>query len=130
MVKIEHIAIWTSDLERLKHFYTHYFQARPGSKYHNSKTGFESYFLSFSSGARLEIMHRPTVTGERSDGGVQTLGYAHISFSVGSQEQVDALTDRLRRDGYAVLDGPRLTGDGYYESQVSDPDGNRVEITT
>jgi lactoylglutathione lyase len=130
MVKIEHIAIWTSDLERLKHFYTHYFQAKPGSKYHNSKTGFESYFLSFSSGARLEIMHWPSLASGQSDNEGPAQGYAHISFSVGSQELVDALTNQLRQDGYAVLDGPRRTGDGYYESQVTDPDGNRVEITT
>jgi lactoylglutathione lyase len=129
MVKIEHIAIWTNDLERLKHFYTHYFQAKPGSKYHNPKTGFESYFLSFSSGARLEIMHRPGLASRPSDGEGPTQGYAHISFSVGSQELVDVLTSRLHQDGYVVLDGPRQTGDGYYESQVADPDGNRVEIT-
>jgi lactoylglutathione lyase len=128
-LKIDHIALWTGDLERLKDFYIQYFQATPGRKYHNLETGFQSYFLSFASGTRLEIMRMPTVSGESRDERQHSLGYAHISVSVGSKEQVEALTSRLRQDGYVVLDGPRLTGDGYYESQVADPDGNRVEIT-
>jgi len=129
MAVIEHIAIWTDDLERLKDFYAHYFQAAPGQKYHNPRTDFQSYFLSFSAGARLEIMQMPGVTGSGRNEQKQYHGYAHLSLSVGSKEQVDILTDRLRRDGYTVLDGPRRTGDGYYESQVTDPDGNRIEIT-
>jgi len=56
-------------------------------------------------------------------------GYAHIAFSVGNQQAVDTLTARIRKDGYIVASGPRVTGDGYYESCVLDPDGNRVEIT-
>ena len=44
-------------------------------------------------------------------------------------ELVDQLTSRLRDAGYPVLEGPRRSGDGYYESVVLDPDGNRVEIT-
>jgi lactoylglutathione lyase len=51
-----------------------------------------------------------------------------VAISVGSRDHVDELTARLRQDGYPVLDGPRRTGDGYYESVVLDPDGNRVEI--
>ena len=128
-MKIEHIAIWTRELERLKDFYTQYFQANAGQKYHNPRTGFQSYFLTFSSGARLEIMHLPGLSVGLSATDQPAEGYAHLSFSVGSKELVDELTSRLRQDGYRVLDGPRLTGDGYYESQVADPDGNRLEIT-
>jgi hypothetical protein len=36
-VHIEHVAIWTTNLERLKVFYELYFQARAGKKYHNPK---------------------------------------------------------------------------------------------
>ena len=43
--------------------------------------------------------------------------------------QVDALTGRLQSDGYRVTGLPRWTGDGFYESVILDPDGNRVEIT-
>jgi lactoylglutathione lyase len=56
-------------------------------------------------------------------------GYTHLAFSVGSKAEVNALTARLQGDGYQVVSNPRRTGDGYYESCVLDPDGNRVEIT-
>jgi len=54
---------------------------------------------------------------------------AHLAISVGSKEKVDELTEKLRADGYTVAGNPRLTGDGYYESVVFDPEGNRIEIT-
>jgi lactoylglutathione lyase len=126
---IEHVAIWTKSLERLKAFYETYFQARAGDKYVNPGKQFESYFLTFSSGARLELMQMPTIPESLNDIEAQFTGYIHLAFSVGSEEQVDALTARLQKDGYRVVDGPRHTGDGYYESCVLDPDGNRVEIT-
>ena len=126
---IEHIAIWTKNLEQLKEFYTHYFQAEAGRKYLNPDKGFESTFLTFSSGARLELMSMPTIPESLSAPEAQFTGLIHMAFSVGSREQVDNLTARLRQDGHRILDGPRQTGDGYYESVVLDPDGNRVEIT-
>jgi lactoylglutathione lyase len=126
---IEHVAIWTRNLEQLKAFYETYFQARASDRYVNPGKQFESYFLTFSSGARLELMRRPTVPESLDDVETQFTGYIHLAFSVGSQEQVDALTAQLQEDGYRVVDGPRRTGDGYYESCVLDPDGNRVEIT-
>jgi lactoylglutathione lyase len=128
-MKIEHVAIWTADLETLKDFYIRYFQGVSGNRYTNPNTGFQSYFLSFGTDARLEIMSMPSVSGSSVNGLTQHLGLAHISFSVGTQEAVDRLTQELAEDGYPVLDGPRWTGDGYYESQVVDPDGNRIEIT-
>jgi lactoylglutathione lyase len=127
---IEHIAIWTKNLEQLKSFYETYFQARAGNKYINPDKQFESYFLTFPSGdARLELMRMPTIPESLNDTEVQFTGYIHLAFSVGSEEGIDALTTRLREDGFQVIDGPRHTGDGYYESCVLDPDGNRVEIT-
>lgn len=126
---IEHLAIWTLDLERLKRFYETYFQATAGVKYLNPRTQFESYFLSFTSGSRLEIMQMPGIPPSKNAIEAQFTGYIHMAFAVGSKEQVDAMTDRLQQDGYRVMDGPRTTGDGYYESSVLDPDGNRLEIT-
>ena len=126
---IEHVAIWTKNLERLKTFYETYFQAQAGEKYVNPTKQFESYFLSFAAGARLELMARPDIPASRDDVEAQFTGYIHLAISVGSKEQVDALTRRLQQDGYGVIDGPRRTGDGYYESVVLDPDGNRIEIT-
>ena len=124
---IEHIAIWTQQLEALKTFYETYFAARADQKYTNPKTHFESYFLTFDAGPRLELMQRPDIEGPQAV--QQQVGYAHLAFSVGSKEEVDQLTQRLAEDGYQVVSGPRTTGDGYYESVVLDPDGNRVEIT-
>ena len=126
-MRIDHAAVYVTDLDKARDFFIRYFDARCGSLYHNPKTGFSSYFLSFSDGARLEIMTLDSLKpGSRAE---VAAGYAHIAFSVGSREGVDELTARLRDDGYAVISGPRVTGDGYYESAVLDGEGNRIEIT-
>ncbi len=128
-MKIEHVAIWTHDLERLRGFYETYFGGTAGAKYHNPRTDFHSYFLTFESGARLEIMQMPNIPTSKNDVQKQFTGLIHMAFSVGSEEAVNQLTEGLRRDGFPILDGPRRTGDGYYESVSLDPDGNRIEIT-
>ena len=128
MTNIHHIALWTHDLERSKAFYTKYFALPCNEQYINSTTGFRSYFVGDPSGTRLELMAQsegPAAGAARGHG----LGWAHIALSVGSAASVRALTDRLRRDGYAVVSAPRVTGDGYFESVIEDPDGNRVELT-
>jgi lactoylglutathione lyase len=126
-MRIEHVAIWTADLARCKQFYTSYFGATAGPHYLNPAKGFESCFLSFADGARLEAM-TTTLSLVESAPGAQRLGLTHLAISAGSERAVDALTQRLRNDGIVVVDGPRRTGDGYYESVVLDPDGNRIEI--
>ena len=128
-MRIEHVAVWTKDLECLKAFYEKYFEARSGSKYTNEQKGFESCFLEFASGARLELMSMPGIPETKDDRFTQFTGFIHIAISTGSKAQVDALTRRLQTDGFTIVDGPRTTGDGYYESVVFDPDGNRIEIT-
>lgn len=129
VIRIEHIALWTEDIERLTHFYAKYFNATAGQGYVNTSKGFESRFLSFEGGARLEVMSSSTMEPVRHAPGAQRMGLTHLAVSVGSEAAVDELTKRLRDDGYEALDGPRHTGDGYYESVVLDPDGNRIEIT-
>lgn len=126
-MRIEHIALWTDKLEDLKNFYTTYFGASAGSLYHNPGKKFSSYFLSFGSGARLELMHRPEVEQDRQS--EFSKGFTHLAISVGSEAAVDQLTDTIRKAGYTVAGEPRRTGDGYYESVIVDPDGNYVEIT-
>ena len=127
-MKIEHVALWTNDLERAKTFYCTYFGGQPNDKYVNGARQFSSYFLTFSGGARLELMQKPGLQSS-SQAENNAAGYVHLAFSTGSREAVDQLTNRLRRDGHPVLGEPRTTGDGYYESVVADPDGNLVEIT-
>ncbi len=127
-MKINHIALYTKDLEKSKEFYEKYFGGTANSKYNNPKTGLQTYFLSFSgSDVRLEIMTRPELT-DREDT-VMNTGFIHIAFSVGSKDKVDSLTKKLVESGFECLSGPRTTGDGYYESVIVDLDGNLVEIT-
>lgn len=126
---IEHIALWTNDIEHCKEFYVRYFQASAGPLYINPAKGFESCFLSFPDGARIEVMRTTSIAPVVLEPGAQRMGLTHFAISTGSEQLVDDLTSRLKSDGYQVLDGPRRTGDGYYESVVLDPDGNRVEIT-
>ncbi|OCL25701.1 hypothetical protein U472_15345 [Orenia metallireducens] len=128
-MRIEHIAIWTNQLERLKDFYVKYFNAKAGDKYTNSTKKFESYFLSFDKGCRLEIMHKPSIPENLNDIQEQYMGLIHFAISVGSKNKVLSITERLREDGYEIIGEPRTTGDGYFESVILDPDGNRVEIT-
>ena len=127
-MRIEHIAIWTRDLDRLRDFYIAYFGATANELYKSSRRPFESYFLTFAAdgGARLELMKLPQLL---EPAGPEAVGYAHIAVAVGSRAAVDALTAKLRDAGCPILSEPRLTGDGYYESTIGDPDGNTVEIT-
>ena len=127
VMRIEHVAMYVNDLEAARAFFADYLDGVSNSGYHNQKTGFRSYFLTFGDGARLELMNRPGMTdGEK---GPARTGYIHIAFSVGSREKVDSLTQRLREAGFQVISGPRTTGDGYYESCVVGIEGNQIEIT-
>lgn len=128
-MKIEHIAFWVEDLEKAKDFYQTYFGMIASDRYHNPTKSFTSYFLSFKEGgARIELMHRPDIVSQTGQRGLIT-GITHLAISVGSKEQVDQLTERLRTDSFTIAGEPRTTGDGYYESVVLDTEGNLVEIT-
>lgn len=126
-MKIEHIAIYVNDLEAARDFFIRYLGGNSNDGYHNAKTGFRSYFISFEDGARLEIMNKPELSDLEKE--LNRTGYAHIAFSLGSKEAVDSLTDRLKNDGYEVVSGPRTTGDGYYESCIIAIEGNQIELT-
>ena len=128
-MRIEHIALWTHDLERCRQFYVSYFGALAGETYVNAQKGFVSCFLSFTDGARIELMKTSELSPVVIEAGAERMGLTHFAIALGSERLVDALTQRLKDDGYPVLDGPRRTGDGYYESVVLDPEGNRIEIT-
>ncbi|MFN8209847.1 MAG: VOC family protein [Bacteroidales bacterium] len=126
-MRIDHIAIWVKDLEIMKEFYSGYFNMHAGEKYLNESKGFSSYFLSSGEeGSRLELMNRPGLADRCPD----SFGYTHIAISVGSREEVDRITEILRKDNFTIASLPRITGDGYYESVILDPEGNLVEITS
>lgn len=127
-MKIEHIAIWTLNLEKMKNFYLEFFDLKSNEKYYNLKKKFSSYFLKFEKGARIELMHRPDISEfiEKSE---SKLGITHFAISVGSKERVDSITELIKKNGFRIVGEPRTTGDGYYESVIADPEGNLIEIT-
>lgn len=127
-LRIEHVAVWARDLERLREFYVSALGGESGSLYVNQRTGFRSYFVSFHGGARLELMSLPGDSSQEDGGGGNALGYAHVAFQLSSREAVDSMVAGLESQGVEVLGRPRLTGDGYYEAVVADPEGNRIEL--
>lgn len=128
---LEHVAIWTNNLEQLRRYYMDYFDAVFNDKYVNDQKQFESYFLSFASGARLELMRRPGIPAVTENAvSTQYLGIIHLAFGVSSRAEVDAKAEQLKSAGFEIVSGPRVTGDGYYEFETLDPDNNRIEVTT
>ena len=126
-MKIEHIAMYVKNLEAARDFFIRYFEGTSNNGYHNINTGFRSYFITFDDGARLEIMQKPQMTDSEKDD--SRTGYIHIAFSVGSKKKVDDLTAKMKEDGFEILSGPRITGDGYYESCIVALEGNLIEVT-
>jgi lactoylglutathione lyase len=121
-VTIDHIALRVRDLEAMRQFFERWFEARASARYENPAKGFSSYFLSFQAGARLELVHHR----DQTESG---LGGSHLAFGLGSREEVNRRAEEFQRAGFRVLDGPRQTGDGYWEAVVEDPEGNRIELT-
>ena len=129
-MKVVHIGIYVQDIKKVADFYTKYFKGTLSQPaYHNPKKNFTSHFISFESGAKLDVMHQPSIPIVKKEPNDQFIGFIHISFSVGSKENVDKLAHQLKEDGYDIIDGPRTTGDGFYEACVLDPENNRVEFT-
>lgn len=127
---LEHAAVWTNDLEKLKDYYCLYFGGIANKKYTNTQKKFSSYFLTFSGGARLEIMSMEGIPANENDTvKSQHLGFIHLAFGVATMEEVDAKARELKAAGFPILSGPRKTGDGYYEFETLDPDNNRLEVT-
>lgn len=122
---IDHIAIWVEDLEKMREFYCKYFDGVSNQKYENKIKGFESYFISFDGATRIELMKRKDIEERIYK---EILGLAHLAFKVGSKKKVNELTEIFRKDGYKIIGEPRTTGDGYYESVILDPEGNRIEL--
>lgn len=126
-MKIEHAAMYVNNLEAVRDFFVNYLCGKSNDGYQNKTTGFRSYFISFDGGTRLEIMNKPQL--DDAEKSANRTGYAHLAFSAGSKDAVDKLTERLKKDGFEVLSGPRTTGDGYYESCIIGIENNLIEIT-
>lgn len=127
-MRIEHVALWVADIDRVCAFYERFFGARIGPLYENPAKGFTSRFLSIAEGARIEVMHTTRLSPVEHAAGAQRMGLTHLALKLDSEAAVDQVTAAIRAAGHEVLDGPRRTGDGYYESVVLDPEGNRVEL--
>ena len=123
--RVEHVAIWVRDLERVREFYVAKLGASSGARYHNPTTGFSSYFVSFGEGCRIELMQRADVAARPE---ARTAGYAHLSLTLGGRAEVDRAVASLRQQGVAIESEPRTTGDGYYEAVILDPEGNPIEL--
>ena len=124
-IRLEHVALWVQDLERMREFYVTKLGGRSGARYHNPRTGLTSYFITFGEGCRIELMHAASVQPKHAE---STAGYAHVAFALGGRQAVDAVVAALKEQGVAIESGPRTTGDGYYEAVILDPEGNQVEL--
>lgn len=125
-MKINHIGIWVKDLENMKLFYEKYFHAQSNEIYVNKKKQFKSYLLTLDDFCKIELMSKEEIVEIPDE---LFSGYTHIAVSLGSKDEVNALTEQLRKDGYIIASEPRITGDGFYESVIKDPEGNLIELT-
>ena len=140
MPHIDHAAIWVADLDSARDFYSHWFNGHSNGLYENPRTGLRTYILHFTDDpreerrTRLELMSRPDVAAPDAPADVAAPaertgpGLAHVSFSLPGRDDVDRLAADMAEAGVRLVDGPRQTGDGYYEAVVLDPEGNRVEL--
>ena len=126
-MKIEHIALYVDHLEEARDFFVTYLGGTSNAGYVNESKGFRSYFITFSDGARLELMNEKDV--KPTDKRERKLGYTHLAFSLGSKEKVDEITDKLIKAGFDKISGPRTIGDGYYESCMFGFEDNVIELT-
>ena len=124
-LSIEHVALWSNDIERLRQFYETHFGAQAGELYRSRNQPLLSYFLTFGGDARLEIMTSPKIEAHQTG---RRVGLAHFALRVGSREHVNQLVEKLRQEKVVIAGEPRLTGDGYYEATILDPDGNSIEL--
>jgi lactoylglutathione lyase len=121
-VQIDHVALRVHDLEAMRRFFERWFGATASTRYENPSKGFASYFLSFSSGPSLELIHNDSQTSAG-------FGPSHLAFRLSSREAVNQQAAAMQEAGSILLDGPRLTGDGHWEALLADPEGNHIELT-
>ncbi|MCX8254566.1 Bleomycin resistance protein [Beijerinckiaceae bacterium RH AL1] len=122
-MKLDHLAVWTRDIDRLAAFWQETFGAEVGAVYESrNQVGFRSRFVTLPGGLRLELMSSPLHAAPEPP---DRTGLAHMALSLGGEAAVDAAAARLAAH---LVAKPRRTGDGYYEAIIRDPDGNLVEL--
>ena len=124
--RVEHIGLWVRDLERMRQFYVERLGGTSSAPYANRRTGFQSCFISFGEGVRIELMTRRDLLG--SGASPVAPGYGHVALGLADSSAVDEAVIELEGAGVVVVSRPRTTGDGYYEAVVEDPEGNRIEL--
>ncbi|MGI6110407.1 MAG: VOC family protein [Eubacteriaceae bacterium] len=125
-MRIDHISMFATRPEEVKAFYVKYFGATPSKEFIDTESGLPSYYLTFDDGSRVEILNRPEIT--RMAKNHIDLGYIRVSYMLDSREEVDKLANRLQSDGYAIIQQPKETPDGFYDCVVLDPDDNQIVI--
>ena len=113
-MRIDHVSLYVKNLEKAKAFFIKYFHATSNEKYKNPITKLETYFLTFDHHTRLEIMSKPNLSSVNRKEPYE--GYHHIAFKLASKTELESLTRNLENDGYDIVNGPRITGDGYLET--------------
>jgi lactoylglutathione lyase len=127
-MKIDHIALWVDDLEKMRNFYLQYFDTASGELYINPAKKFSSYFISFyGGGSRIELMNRQDIVKINATPGL-TIGLTHLAVTAGNSTIVNEMVELFRKDGYKIIGEPRISGDGYYEAVILDPENNVVEL--
>ncbi len=125
-MNIAHVALWTRNLDAQVHFWQTVFGGQRNERYlSKNRPGFESHFITLSDGPTIELMTVPDLPDRPSH--PEFVGWAHIALNVGSRADVDRMAEQARLSNM-LLSAPRMTGDGYYEAVIADPDGNRIEL--
>ncbi len=125
-MKIAHVALWTRNLEAQVAFWQQVFNGRSNDRYlSKNRPGFASHFITLANGPTVELMTVPDLPDAPPH--AEFIGWAHIALDVGSKADVDRMAAQARLNG-TLLSPPRMTGDGFYEAVIADPDGNRIEL--
>ncbi|WP_345829657.1 VOC family protein [Pantoea sp. BRR-3P] len=127
-MKIAHVALWTNNLTAQQHFWQDFFGGTSNELYiSKNRPGFRSHFIRLHEGATIELMALEALA--QGANGTELTGWAHIAINVGARQDVDAMVKRASEQKILVSPA-RITGDGFYEALIRDPDGNLIEIVS
>ncbi len=125
-MKMDHVAIVTGNAETMKEFYEMNFKTERTIRWTDGTVLL--YFIEFSNGVKLELEQRDNPVHVERDV-ENTYGLAHLAIQVDTKEELEEITERMKKNGVPMRSGPTAYGEDFYESSFWDPDGNIVEIT-